>query len=231
MESEEDGMRKNEGLSLIELMIVIVIVLIISATSLPIISRTLTVFRIKSGAEGLGTKLNLARQAAVRRGLSTVVFIDPSNSRVFVDLNHNLKPEGINNTDVLNGVTTNEEYNLPNGIRIAVRASNTTCFNVPGAVSGINVPAPSGVSGMTIGDYTSAGWKCVVFDSRGELDLSYRSGTNATCMNTNLDTSLSDPTGAILIYCTQGTSSTKYTVSLSLRGGVSVLTYRRLPTT
>src|SRR5262245_11725631 len=104
----ETGMNRESGLTLFEIMVVIIIIFIISATSIPILSRTIGVFRVKSGAETLGTKLNLARQESVRRGTATNVFFDPSTSKMYVDLNHNNKPEGSANADVVAGRILNE---------------------------------------------------------------------------------------------------------------------------
>lgn len=211
-------MKKEAGLTLFEIMIVIIIIFIISATSLPIISRTVGIFRVKSGAETLGTRLNMARQESVRRSKPTVVFFDQANSRMYVDLNHNGVPEGSKNADVQSGKAFNEEYTLPSGVGLQIRSSASTCFDV--VSSGFNKPPE-------ISNYTD--WKYLVYDSRGELQTKFRTDYNA-CMQVNMDSAQSDPTGAVLIYCTLGSSgATRYTVSVSLRGGTSVLTYRRLP--
>jgi Tfp pilus assembly protein FimT len=232
-------MKKSAGFTAVEFAIVLVVIftlVTLVATSLPIISRILGVYRVKASAEGLGTRFNLARQESARKARSTIVFIDQNNSRVFIDLNQNGKPEGFKNADVLAGRITNEEYDLPKGVILNVRASVSTCFGVPaydpnkpGTSTSSLLPAPPPELGIS--SYSSANWKSVVFDSRGELQLTYRTeGENENCIITNLDSSQTDPSGAVLVYCLQDANGpTRYSISVSLRGGVSVLTYKNLP--
>lgn len=224
-------MAKKNGFSLLELLVVIVIIFILAAITVPNLVRTLSIYRVKGSAEGLASQLNLARQQAIGQGRPIAVFIDPSNSKIYVDLNRNGVPEGARNTRVINRSTINEEYILPPSITLSLGGAG--CFSVPSNIRGVINPntmatdpsvilAPNdSLAAPELGIANYNNWNVIIFDSRGELQLEYRQG-NTICMNNNLG---SNPSGAVLISCKQVRQNIKFTLSISLRGGVSVLTY------
>lgn len=224
-------MRKKNGFSAIELLAVITIVLILAAITIPNLARVLSIYRVKASAEGLAAQLNLARQQAIGQGRPIAIFIDPANSRAFVDLNRNGVPDGVKNARVRSRVAYNEEYNLPPSITIAV-SGGSGCFAVPSTIRGVSNPAP--MDGSTtilapnntnaapeLGIATYNGWFVIVYDSRGELQLEYRQAYNS-CINSNL---AGNPSGAVVIRCKQVSKNIQFSLALSLRGGVSVVTY------
>jgi type II secretory pathway pseudopilin PulG len=213
--------KKNEkGFSFVELSVVILVIIIITTMSLPLISRVLKTYRVKVGSESLATKLNAARQTAIRRGGAIMVFLDPTTNRVFIDSNQNGIPEGFLNPNVRNGIATNEEYDLPQGVELDIPGGNN-CFRVPSSFSGINIPAPPTELGIT--NYNN--WKAVIYDSRGELDLTYKSNNNQSTNNCITNNMGANPAGAVLVKCKEINGTTVNTISISLRGGVSVLTF------
>ncbi|MBI4851157.1 MAG: GspH/FimT family pseudopilin [Acidobacteria bacterium] len=222
-------MRKRDGFSAVELLVVVTVILILAAVTIPNLARVLSIYRVKGSAEGLAAQLNLARQQAIGQGKPIAVFFDPSNSRVFVDLNRNGVPDGVKNARVLNRSTNNEEYDLPPSITLSV-SGGSGCFTVPSSVRGVvnpvddtnAIPPPNNtLAAPELGIANYNGWFIVVFDSRGELLLDYRQA-NSTCINSSLT---ANPAGAVVISCKQTTKNIKFSLSLSLRGGVSVLTY------
>lgn len=216
-------MKKHFGFSAIELLVVILIVFVIAVISLPNLGRMLSIYRVKGSAEGLAAQLNSARQQAIGQGRPIIIFIDPSNSRIFIDLNRNGIPEGFDSPSVANRSAFNEEYRLAPSISLTL-GGGSSCFAVPATFpnTSANLPTVSSAAPeLGISDYTSAGWKAVIYDSRGELQLGYRQSNNS-CINTNLS---SNPAGAVVISCKQLVQNIKFTVSISLRGGVSVLTF------
>ncbi|MBK7992503.1 MAG: prepilin-type N-terminal cleavage/methylation domain-containing protein [Blastocatellia bacterium] len=216
-------MKKHSGFSAVELLVVVIIIFIIAVISLPNLSRMLSIYRVKGSAEGLAAQLNSARQQAIGQGRPIIIFVDPSNSRIFLDLNRNGIPEGFDSPSVVNRSAFNEEYRLAPSISL-VFGGGSSCFSVPASFPNTTTSLPAVASAapeLGISNYTSAGWKAIVYDSRGELQLGFRQ-TNNTCINTNLSSS---PAGAVVISCKQLVQNIKFTVSIALRGGVSVLTF------
>jgi prepilin-type N-terminal cleavage/methylation domain-containing protein len=226
-------MKKKNGFSSVELLIVITIILILAAVTIPNLARILSIYRVKGAAEGMAAQLNLARQQAIGQGKPIAIFFDPSNSRMFVDLNRNGVPDGVKNTRVINRGTNNEEYNLPPSVTISANGG-TSCFPVPSTIRGVSHPDPdtsipentiltpnrtAAAPELGIANYN--GWFVVVYDSRGELQLDYRTN-NSSCITSNL---AGNPAGAVVISCRQISKNIKFSLSLSLRGSVSVLTY------
>jgi hypothetical protein len=80
------------------------------------------------------------------------------------------------------------------------------------------VPTPP-PSNLGISDYT--GWRSIVYDSRGELQSQYKTDFSAD-ITSNLG---QNPTGAILLKCKDSAGTITFTISISLRGNVSVITY------
>lgn len=214
------SMKKTSGFSTMELLVVVMIIMIVAAISIPNLRSALTIYRVKSSAEGLAVQINSARQQAINEGRPIMVFFDPTNARIFVDKNRNGIPDGVNSPDVQNGRTEVEEYNFSTGI-VMQTFGGGSCYQIPIRIPGTvdNVPAPPGWLGIS--DYST--WRALVFDSRGELQLLYRQN-NTLCITSSLS---QNPAGAFLVYCRPGTgvSPIKFTVSVSLRGGVSVLTF------
>lgn len=225
-------MRKRNGFSAIELLVVITVVLILAAVTIPNLARVLSIYRVKGSAEGIAAQLNLARQQAIGQGRPIAIFFDPSNSRMFVDINRNGVPDGVKSARVLNRSANNEEYNLPASITISA-SGGTGCFSVPSSIRGVvnpvdqtsTIPSPNNTLAapeLGITSYATSGWFVVVFDSRGELQLEYRTGANSTCVSNNL---AGNPSGGVVIRCKQVTQNIQFSLTVSLRGGVSVLTY------
>lgn len=221
----------RNGFSAIELLVVVTIVLILAAVTIPNLARVLSIYRVKGSAEGIAAQLNLARQQAIGQGRPIAVFFDPSNSRIFVDLNRNGVPDGVKNARVRNRSANNEEYNLPPSITLSV-GGGTGCFSVPSFISRVSnpvdgnntIPAPNNaLAAPELGIANYNGWFIVVFDSRGELQLEYRTtGGNSTCITNSL---AGNPSGAVVVRCKQVSKNIQFSLAMSLRGGVSVLTY------
>ena len=222
-------MGKRSGFSAIELLVVLTIILILAAVTVPNLAQILSIYRVKGSAEGLAAQLNLARQQAIGQGRPIAVFIDPSNSRVFVDLNRNGVPDGFKNSRVVNRSANNEEYTLASTITLSVNGGSG-CFAVPTTIRGVSNPFNSTTEirqpnetniAPELGIANYNGWFVIVYDSRGELQLEYRQANNS-CMNNNL---AGNPSGAVVIACRQVSRNIKFSLAISLRGGVSVLTY------
>lgn len=213
-------MKKTPGFSTMELLVVVMIIMIVAAISIPNLRSALTIYRVKSSAEGLAVQINAARQQAINEGRPIMIFFDPTNARMYVDRNRNGIPEGVNSPDVRNGRAQVEEYSFSTGIAMQVFGGGN-CYQVPTRIPGTVDLVPSPPSEVGVANYNN--WRALVFDSRGELQLLYRQN-NTTCITSSLS---QNPSGAFLIYCRPATTgaTVKFTVSVSLRGGVSVLTF------
>lgn len=214
------SMKKTAGFSTMELLVVVMIIMIVAAISIPNLRSALTIYRVKSSAEGLAVQINAARQQAINEGRPILVFFDPTNARIFVDRNRNGIPEGVNNPDVQAGRAQVEEYSFSTGITMQTFGGGS-CYQVPTRIPGTVDLVPAPPTDLGISNYNN--WRSLVFDSRGELQLLYRQN-NTSCITNSLS---QNPAGAFLVYCRPGTAGTavRFTVSVSLRGGVSVLTF------
>ncbi len=213
-------MKKTPGFSTMELLVVVMIIMIVAAISIPNLRSALTIYRVKSSAEGLAVQINAARQQAINEGRPITIFFDPTNARMYVDKNRNGIPEGTTNPDVRAGRSQIEEYNFSTGIGMQVFGGGS-CYQIPTRIPGTVDLVPPPPSELGVSDYGS--WRALVFDSRGELQLLYRQN-NSLCITNSLT---QNPSGAFLIYCRPNTTgaTVRFTVSVSLRGGVSVLTF------
>jgi prepilin-type N-terminal cleavage/methylation domain-containing protein len=78
---EIKSMRKNSGFTLIELMIVIVVLVVLAAVSVPIFLSWLPEYRLRSAADDLYAHLQHAKMQAIRNNSNWAVqFVESSNS-------------------------------------------------------------------------------------------------------------------------------------------------------
>ena len=94
MRRAEDRRNGASGFSMVELLIVIVIILVITAIAIPNLTQAITTFRLRGSVSGLAGLLQEARIVAVKQNIITKTELGTlgNASVAFVDLNYDDKP-------------------------------------------------------------------------------------------------------------------------------------------
>lgn len=122
---------REAGFSIIELMVVVVIMTIVLAASIPALRQHTETINLTKGTRGMGSSLKLARARAVSTNNSVVVVFDTDNSTYL--LFEDADDDGTQDA----GETSSGPFEVPN--RIAIEsvsfARNTVTFTPNGAAS------------------------------------------------------------------------------------------------
>ncbi len=78
-------LKTQKGFSLVELMVVIAIIIIIGAVSVPNIVTGLPKYRVKGAARDLTSKIRRARSMAVKKHRDVTIVFDTANDRYSID--------------------------------------------------------------------------------------------------------------------------------------------------
>lgn len=145
MRNPATGVKKKwqnqEGLSLVEILVVAMVLAIIVAIALPVASSTISAYNRSIAANRIAECLSAARSLAMSQNTSVVVAFDPSNSQYGFDFNGDGIP------DTLDPAHPSLSYQV-----YSMTSSNTITFPV-------NTAAPSGSQNL------------ITFNSRGELPI------------------------------------------------------------
>ncbi len=155
-------MRKNNGFTLMELMVTIAIIAIISVTTIPSLIGVFPRIRLSTGARDVHDAVQLAKIRAVKQNASTVLAISIANGSyaLFVD---NGAGAGIADDGIQNGTeATILQDQVPTDVQITgtTFGANTIIFNTRGFPAGpgtVSIASMAANGGQRTINVTSAG--------------------------------------------------------------------------
>jgi prepilin-type N-terminal cleavage/methylation domain-containing protein len=148
-------MRQMRGFSLLEILVVVSVILIITGITVPIVNRSVLVYRLANAASQVNSNIKTARFEAIRTdtqvnwqitkgGNTTTMFVDPGRAGVY---NATVRAVILNtNVNVIAAAGVPNTAGLAAGVGVAaitaVNPANTAItFDARGAVSIPAVPA------------------------------------------------------------------------------------------
>jgi prepilin-type N-terminal cleavage/methylation domain-containing protein len=153
--------RNASGFSMVELLVVVLIILVISAISVPQIVATLRSYQLSSAAYQVADAVKFTRFEAIRRNSTMSLLAAPSGATWAVGTDSN----GNGTLDV-----SERQYDLAGNVTFLTAAGVPSSVNLPGA---LNVPAITVLS-------ANAATKVVAFDPRGAVNFAASAGGAAT---------------------------------------------------
>jgi type IV fimbrial biogenesis protein FimT len=149
--------RHAKGFSLVELSVVVLIIMVISAVAVPTITTTLRTYQVSSAAYQVADAIKFARFEAIRRNTTTSFLASPLGVRWAVGTDSN----GNATLDV-----TERQYEVVGNVTLLAAAGVPTSITLPAA---LNVPAITVLS-------ASAATKTIAFDPRGAVNFAASAG-------------------------------------------------------
>jgi prepilin-type N-terminal cleavage/methylation domain-containing protein len=175
--------RRSRGLTMIELIMVLAVILITSAVSMPSFIRAYQNYRVTDAATRLANVIKFTRYEAIRRNVPVSYVIGqtpaPVRTIAWTDSNGNGAPDAVERQLVFGPtVTLFAAGNVPPGLALAagvgplIPLSNTNAvvqFDQRGAVN----PPPAGalVSYVSMTNTPTAGYRAVILLPSGSMQL------------------------------------------------------------
>jgi Tfp pilus assembly protein FimT len=150
-----------KGFSIVELLVVLLIMMIVSAIAVPQVVATLRSYQVSSAASQVADAVKFARFEAIRRNSTTSFLASPLGARWAVGTDSN----GNAALDV-----SERQYEVVGNVTLLPAASVPTSVTLPAA---LNVPAITVIS-------ANAAIKTIAFDPRGAVNFPASAGGVAT---------------------------------------------------
>jgi prepilin-type N-terminal cleavage/methylation domain-containing protein len=148
---------RAKGFSLVELMVVLLVMMVVSAIAVPQIIATLRTYQLTSAAYQVADAVKFTRFEAIRRNSTMNFLAAPAGANWSVGIDSN----GNATLDV-----SEHQYDLAGNVTFLTAAGVPSSINLPGA---LNVPAVTVLS-------ASGATKAIAFDPRGAVNFAVSAG-------------------------------------------------------
>ena len=146
-----------KGFSLLEILVVLLIVMVLSAIAVPQVVATLRSYQVTSAASQVSDAVKFARFEAIRRNTTTSFLASPLGARWAVGTDSN----GNTTLDV-----SERQYEVTGNVTLLPAVNVPTSATLPAA---LNVPAITVIS-------ANAAIKAIAFDPRGAVNFAASAG-------------------------------------------------------
>lgn len=164
----------EEGLSLVEIAIVIMIIAIVSAIALPAVAKSIRSYNLRSAAERIAERLIGARSLAMAKNKSITASFATNGSGNVTQYGYDFSPVGApdGTPDTSDPDDTTQSYYVetpPIGITATFSAGGTTLANGKGVTYSSRGELPIGASQADIALSNSSGTLTVSVNLRGQV--------------------------------------------------------------
>ncbi len=174
------GHAGEEGRSLVEIAIVILIIAVVTAISIPAVAKSIKVYNLRSAAERIAERLTGARTLAMAKNKNVTVSLATGAGGTVTSYGYDfspLLPDGITvdpdgTPDASDPLDLTQSYYVetpPSGITVSVSAGGTTLANGKGVTYTSRGELPIGASQADIRLSNTAGIMTVSVNLRGQV--------------------------------------------------------------
>jgi len=164
----------EEGASIIEIAVVIMIIAVVCAISIPAVAKSIKAYNLRSAAERIAERLTGARSLAMAKNKNVTVSFAMGGNGIVTTYGYDFSPVGApdGTPDSSDPDDTTQSYyieNPPSGITVTFSAGGTTLANGKGVTYTSRGELPIGASQADIGLSNSAGIMTVSVNLRGQV--------------------------------------------------------------
>jgi len=168
------GHAGEEGMSLVEIAIVIMIIAVVTAISIPAVAKSIKAYNLRSAAERIAERLIGARTLAMAKNKNVTVSFKTGGGGNVTQYGYDFSPVGApdGTPDTSDPDDTTQTYYVetpPTGIPVTFSAGGTTLANGKGVAYTSRGELPIGASQADIGLSNSSGTLTVSVNLRGQV--------------------------------------------------------------
>lgn len=168
------GHTGEEGMSLVEIAIVIMIIAVVTAIALPAVGKSIKAYNLRSAAERIAERLTGARTLAMAKNKNVTVSFATGGGGNVTGYGYDFSPVGApdGTPDTSDPDDTTQTYYLetpPTGITVTFSAGGTTLANGKGVTYTSRGELPIGASQADIRLSNSSGILTVSVNLRGQV--------------------------------------------------------------
>jgi len=169
-----DGHAGEEGMTLFEIAIVIMIIGIVTAISIPAVAKSIRAYNLRSAAERIAERLTGARTLAMAKNKNVTIAFKTDGSGNVTQYGYDFSPVGApdGTPDTSDPDDTTQTYYVetpPTGITVTFSAGGTTLTNGKGVDYTSRGELPIGASQADIRLANSSGILTVSVNLRGQV--------------------------------------------------------------